>query len=64
MALFLSVVGLERQQVGFPLNSGPRMIVAFGTRREHYHRACEVQCYSGIAPVIGLFVQIEPRRRA
>jgi transposase len=29
----------------------PRMIVAFGTRRERYQNAYEVQCYSGIAPV-------------
>jgi len=29
----------------------PRMIVAFGTRRERYDSAYEVQCYSGIAPV-------------
>jgi transposase len=29
----------------------PRMIVAFGTRRDRYQSAYEVQCYSGIAPV-------------
>jgi len=29
----------------------PRLIVAFGTRRERYDTAYEVQCYSGIAPV-------------
>lgn len=29
----------------------PRLIVAFGTRRERYQNAYEVQCYSGIAPV-------------
>jgi transposase len=29
----------------------PRLIVAFGTRRERYASAQEVQCYSGIAPV-------------
>jgi transposase len=29
----------------------PRMIVAFGTRRERYQSAYELQCYSGIAPV-------------
>lgn len=29
----------------------PRLIVAFGTRRERYQSAQEVQCYSGIAPV-------------
>jgi hypothetical protein len=29
----------------------PRLIVAFGTRRERYNTAFEVQCYSGIAPV-------------
>ena len=29
----------------------PRMIVAFGTRRERYQSAYEMQCYSGIAPV-------------
>jgi len=27
------------------------MIVAFGTRRERYQSAYEMQCYSGIAPV-------------
>src|SRR5262249_39706512 len=29
----------------------PRMIVAFGTHRERYQSAYEMQCYSGIAPV-------------
>jgi transposase len=29
----------------------PRLIVAFGTRRDRYRDAYEVQCYSGIAPV-------------
>jgi transposase len=29
----------------------PRLLVAFGTRRERYDNAYEVQCYSGIAPV-------------
>ena len=29
----------------------PRLIVAFGTRRERYDNAYELQCYSGIAPV-------------
>jgi transposase len=29
----------------------PRLIVAFGTRRERYDSAYEVQCYSGVAPV-------------
>ena len=29
----------------------PRLIVAFGTRRERYRGAYEMQCYSGIAPV-------------
>ena len=29
----------------------PRLIVAFGTRRERYESAYEMQCYSGIAPV-------------
>lgn len=29
----------------------PRLIVAFGTRRERYQSAYEMQCYSGIAPV-------------
>src|SRR5262245_9257659 len=29
----------------------PRMIVAFGTQRERYQSAYEMQCYSGIAPV-------------
>lgn len=29
----------------------PRLIVAFGTRRDRYQSAYEMQCYSGIAPV-------------
>src|SRR3954452_24066183 len=29
----------------------PRLIVAFGTRRDRYQDAYEMQCYSGIAPV-------------
>jgi transposase len=29
----------------------PRLIVAFGTRRERYDSAYQMQCYSGIAPV-------------
>ena len=29
----------------------PRLIVAFGTRRERYDNAYQLQCYSGIAPV-------------
>jgi len=29
----------------------PRLIVAFGTRRDRYQEAYEMQCYSGIAPV-------------
>jgi transposase len=29
----------------------PRLMVAFGTRRERYQSAYQVQCYSGIAPV-------------
>jgi transposase len=29
----------------------PRLIVAFGTDRDRYHHAGEMQCYSGIAPV-------------
>lgn len=29
----------------------PRLIVAFGTRRERFDSAYEVQCYSGISPV-------------
>jgi hypothetical protein len=29
----------------------PRLIVAFGTRRERYDTAFQMQCYSGIAPV-------------
>lgn len=29
----------------------PRLIVAFGTRRERYASAYEMQCFSGIAPV-------------
>lgn len=30
----------------------PRLLVALGTRRERYHSAAEVQCYSGIAPLL------------
>src|SRR5580765_4937267 len=29
----------------------PRLIVAFGTQRDRYQSAYEMQCYSGIAPV-------------
>ena len=29
----------------------PRLIAAFGTRRERYQSAYEMQCYSGVAPV-------------
>ena len=29
----------------------PRLIVAFGTRRERFDSAFEMQCYSGIAPI-------------
>jgi transposase len=29
----------------------PRLIVAFGSRRERYESAYEMQCYSGIAPI-------------
>lgn len=29
----------------------PRLMVAFGTRRERFNSAYEVQCYSGISPV-------------
>jgi transposase len=29
----------------------PRLLVAFGSQRERYDSAAEVQCYSGIAPV-------------
>ena len=29
----------------------PRLIVAFGTRRERYDTAFQMPCYSGIAPV-------------
>jgi transposase len=29
----------------------PRLIAAFGSDRDRYHSAAEVQCYSGIAPV-------------
>jgi len=29
----------------------PRLIVAFGTRRERYDTAFQMQCYRGIAPV-------------
>ena len=30
----------------------PRLIAAFGTQRDRYHSARELQCYSGIAPVV------------
>ncbi len=30
----------------------PRLLAAMGTRRERYQSAAEVQCYSGIAPVL------------
>jgi transposase len=30
----------------------PRLIAAFGSRRERFHSAAEMQCYSGIAPVL------------
>lgn len=30
----------------------PRLLAAFGTQRERYRSAAEVQCYSGIAPVL------------
>jgi transposase len=30
----------------------PRLIAAFGSRRERFHSAAELQCYSGIAPVL------------
>jgi len=30
----------------------PRLLAALGTRRERYRSAAEVQCYSGIAPVL------------
>jgi transposase len=43
-ALFRSLPGAGAALV-------PRMIVAFGTQRERYQSAYEMQCYSGIAPV-------------
>ena len=42
--LFASLPGAGRVLV-------PRLIVAFGTRRERYDNAFQMQCYSGIAPV-------------
>jgi transposase len=30
----------------------PRLIAALGTQRDRYHSASELQCYSGIAPVL------------
>jgi len=42
--LFASFPGAGRATV-------PRLIAAFGTRRERYQSACEVACDSGIAPV-------------
>ncbi|HVP43415.1 MAG TPA: IS110 family transposase [Terriglobales bacterium] len=43
-ALFRSFPGAGKVLV-------PRLIAAFGTRRERFDKAYEVQCYSGIAPV-------------
>jgi transposase len=43
-ALFASLPGAGAALV-------PRLIVAFGTDRERYDNAYQVQCYSGIAPV-------------
>ena len=43
-AIFASFPGAGRATV-------PRLIAAFGTRRERYESAFEVQCDSGIAPV-------------
>jgi hypothetical protein len=31
---------------------GPRLIAAPGTQRDRYQTASELQCYSGIAPVL------------
>ncbi len=31
---------------------GPRLLAAMGTRRERYPTAAQIQCYSGIAPVL------------
>jgi transposase len=33
-------------------HNAPRLIAAFGTCRDRYRTAREIQCYSGIAPVI------------
>jgi len=30
----------------------PRLIAALGSQRDRYQTACEIQCYSGIAPVV------------
>jgi len=43
-ALFASLPGAGSALV-------PRLLVAFGTRRDRYQSAYEMQCYSGIAPV-------------
>jgi len=43
-ALFGSLPGAGQALV-------PRMMAAFGTRRERYQSAYEMQCYSGIAPI-------------
>ena len=43
-ALFASLPGAGPVMV-------PRLIVAFGTRRQRYDTAFQMQCYSGIAPV-------------
>jgi len=43
-ALFASLPGAGAALV-------PRLLLAFGTRRDRYQSAYEMQCYSGIAPV-------------
>ena len=43
-ALFASFPGAGKALV-------PRLLVAFGTRRDRYDNALQMQCYSGIAPV-------------
>lgn len=44
-AIFNSLPGAGRALV-------PRLIAALGTQRDRYHSASELQCYSGIAPVL------------
>jgi hypothetical protein len=44
-ALFQSLPGAGKVML-------PRLIAAFGTRRQRFSNAAEIQAYSGIAPVL------------